>query len=303
MTIRMIQTPSLNVGYEESGPADGPVVILLHGWPYDPRSFDDAVPPLAAAGYRVIVPYVRCCGPTTYRDASVFRTGQQAAVGKDVIELMDALHIDRAVLAGFDWGNRAACVAACLWPERVAALVNVIGYTLLDVTRLAAEPGPPSALRQAWYRFFLSMPQGPAYLAQHREAFTRECWEAWSPNWRFSDALFGQTARSFQTDDWLATTVQFYRHWYDVVPGDPALEPLEARLRTMPSIAAPTIVLQPDADPLFPASFSDGQDRLHTGPYQRRRLHGIGHYAPKEAPRAFVEAIQDAAKQAGSGAA
>jgi pimeloyl-ACP methyl ester carboxylesterase len=291
--IRMAETPSLRIGYEESGPADGQPIFLLHGWPYDPRSFDDVVSPLASAGFRVIVPYSRCFGPTVYRSPSVFRSGEQAALGKDIIDLMDALRVPRAILAGFDWGNRAACVAAALWPDRVRALVGTPGYTLLNVPNLTENPGTPKEIRQAWYRFFLSMPQGPAYLAANRDGYTRECWEAWSPTWRFSDEFFRASARSFQTDDWLATTVHFYRHEYGTAKGDPALEPLEERLYQRPKISAPTIVLQAQDDPLYPASFSDGQQSLYTGHYERRPLKHVGHNVPKEAPAEFIQALKD----------
>jgi pimeloyl-ACP methyl ester carboxylesterase len=294
--VRMVETSSLRIGYEESGPSGGDPIFLLHGWPYDPRSFDDAVGPLADAGFRVIVPYLRCFGPTVYRDSSIFRSGEQAALGKDIIDLMDALRIPRAILAGFDWGNRAACVAAALWPKRVRAFVSTPGYTLLDVPTLTKAPGTAKQIREAWYRFFLSMPNGPAYLAQHREEYTRQCWEAWSPTWRFSEKFFQVTARSFQTDDWLATTVHCYRHMYGTAPGDPALATLEKRLYRQPTIAAPTIVLQAHSDPLYPATFSDGQQKLYTGHYERRGLPNVGHDVPKEAPVAFIQALIDVAR-------
>jgi pimeloyl-ACP methyl ester carboxylesterase len=293
---RMIETPSLLMGIEESGAADGAPIILLHGWPYSPRSFDDVVGPIAESGFRVIVPYLRCFGPTVYRDSSVFRSGEQSAFGKDVIDLMDALSIPRAILAGFDWGNRAANVVAALWPERVRALVSTEGYTILDTQKLISDPGSPKQIREAWYRFFLSMPVGPAYLAEHRNEYARECWEAWSPTWQFSDDVFEATARSFQTEDWLATTLHCYRNRYGTAPGDPSLALLEDRLGQRPKIAAPTILLQADLDPLFPANFSDGQQTLHTGHYERRPLRNVGHHVPKEAPEAFVHALRDAAR-------
>jgi pimeloyl-ACP methyl ester carboxylesterase len=294
--VRVVETPSLRIGYEESGPTEGEPIFLLHGWPYDPRSFDDVVGPLAAAGFRVIVPYSRCFGPTVYRDATIFRSGEQAALGKDVIDLMDALHIPKAILAGFDWGNRAACVASALWPGRVRAFVSTPGYTILNVPKLTKSPGTPKEISQAWYRFFLSMPEGPAYLAARREEYTRQCWETWSPTWRFSDEFFKTSARSFQTDDWLATTVHCYRHFYGTAEGDPALQSLEERLYEQPKIAAPTIVLQAHADPLYPASFSDGQQSLYTGHYERRPLAHVGHDVPKEAPADFIQALKDIAR-------
>jgi pimeloyl-ACP methyl ester carboxylesterase len=293
---RMIETPSLLMGIEESGPADGAPIILLHGWPYSPRSFDDVIDPIAESGFRVIVPYLRCFGPTVYKDSSIFRSGEQAALGKDVIDLMDALNIPRAILGGFDWGNRAAYVVAALWPERVRALVSTAGYTILDTPKQSADPGSPKQIREAWYRFFLSMPVAPVYLAQHRNEYARQCWEAWSPKWQFSDDFFEATALSFQTVDWLETTLHCYRNWYGTASGDPSLAMLEDKLYRRPRIAAPTILLQADLDPLFPPSFSDGQQALYTGHYERRPLRNVGHHVPKEAPEAFVHAVRDAAR-------
>ena len=228
-SLKMAQTPSLNIGYEETGPASGDPVLLLHGWPYDPRSFDEVAGPLAEAGHRVIVPYSRCFGPTVYRSPEIFRSGQQAALGKDIIDLMDALDIPKATLAGFDWGNRAGCIAAALWPERVRALLSVQGYAIFDIPALSKHPGNAATLRQTWYRWFLNAPNGPAGLAAERDDIARQCWESWSPKWRFEESFFRETAKSFHNPDWVDTSIHCYRHWYGNAAGDPALQQFEER--------------------------------------------------------------------------
>jgi pimeloyl-ACP methyl ester carboxylesterase len=292
-TLKMAPTPSLNVGYEETGPASGEPILLLHGSPYDPRSFDEVVGPLAESGYRVIVPYLRCFGPTVYRSPEIFRSGQQSALGTDVVELMDALNIQKAILAGFDWGNRAACVVAALWPERVRAFVSVHGYTILDIPALSKQPGDAVALRQTWYRWFMNAPNGPAMLAAERDDIARQCWEAWSPKWRFEDSFFQESAKSFRNPDWVDTSIHCYRHWYGNAEGDPALQQFEEKLWRRPKISAPTLTLAPDSDPLFPISFSADQRTFFTSHYERRVLEGVGHDVPKEKPAAFVQAVKD----------
>jgi pimeloyl-ACP methyl ester carboxylesterase len=292
-SLKMALTPSLNLGYEETGPATGEPILLLHGWPYDPRSFDEVVGPLAAFGCRVIVPYLRCFGPTVYRSPEIFRSGQQSALGRDVVELMDVLNIEKAILAGFDWGNRAACVVAALWPERVRAFVSVHGYTILDIPAISKHPGDAVAIRQTWYRWFMNAPNGPAILAAGRDDIARQCWEAWSPNWRFKDSFFRESAKSFRNPDWVDTTIHCYRYWYGNAESDPALQQFEEKLWQRPKISAPTLTLAPDSDPLFPVSFSADQRMLYTGHYERRVLQGVGHDVPAEKPEAFVQAVKD----------
>jgi pimeloyl-ACP methyl ester carboxylesterase len=231
-SLRMAQTPSLNLGYEETGPDTGYPVLLLHGWPYDPRSFDEVTGPLADAGYRVIILYSPCYGPTVHRSLEIFRTGQQAALGKDVIDLMDALYIPKATLAGFDWGNRAGCVVSALWPERVRAFVSSPGYVMLDIPTLAKQPGTASTIRQNWYRWFMNTPNGPAVVAAERDDLAGQCWEAWSPTRRFAEEFFSESAKSFQNPDWIETTIHCYRYWYGNARGDPALQQYEEQLET-----------------------------------------------------------------------
>jgi pimeloyl-ACP methyl ester carboxylesterase len=292
-TLKMAQTPSLNIGYEQTGPDSGEAIVLLHGWPYDPRCYDDIRGPLAIAGYRVIVPYLRCFGPTVFRSPDTFRSGQQSALGKDVIDLLDALRIEKAALVGYDWGGRAACVAAALWPERVHALACATGYIIQDIEKNATEPGSIEVIRQSWYRYFLNMRLGEIELERDPEALTRECWKAWSPKWQFTDAEFAATAKSFHNPDWIATTLNFYRTWYANAPVDPALQKYEDQLARKPKISVPTMILHGDSDALYPTSVSEGQESLFSSFYERRILEGVGHCPPKEGPRPFVKGIED----------
>jgi pimeloyl-ACP methyl ester carboxylesterase len=299
-TLKMAQTPSLNIGYEQTGPDSGDAIVLLHGWPFDPRCYDNVRGPLATAGYRVIVPYLRCFGPTVFRSPDIFRSGQQSALGKDVIDLLDALRIEKATLVGYDLGGRAACVAAALWPERVHALASATGYTILNLERNAKEPGSIEVIRLSWYRWFLNMRLGEIELERDPEALARECWKAWSPKWQFTDAEFAATAQSFHNPDWIATTLNCYRIWYGNAPGDPALQKYEDQLAKKPKISVPTMILHGDSDALYPTAASEGQESLFTSFYERRILEGVGHCPPKEGPRPFVKGIEDlmaAAKQ------
>jgi pimeloyl-ACP methyl ester carboxylesterase len=291
--LKMAQTPSLNIGYEQTGPDSGEAIVLLHGWPFDPRCYDDVRGPLASAGYRVIVPYLRCFGPTVFRSPDIFRSGQQSGLGKDVIDLLDALRIEKATLVGYDWGGRAACVAAALWPERVHALASATGYTILNLEKNAREPGSIEVIRLSWYRWFLNMRLGEIELERDPEALARECWKAWSPKWQFTNAEFAATAKSFHNPDWIATTLNCYRTWYGNAPGDPALQKYEDQLAKKPKISVPTMILHGDSDALYPTAASEGQESLFTGFYERRILEGVGHCPPKEGPRPFAKGIED----------
>lgn len=292
-TLKMAQTPCLNIGYEQTGPDSGEAIVLLHGWPFDPRCYDDVRGPLATAGYRVIVPYLRCFGPTVFRSPDIFRSGQQSALGKDVIDLLDALRIEKATLVGYDLGGRAACVAAALWPERVHALASATGYTIQNIEKNAMEPGSSEVIRQSWYRWFLNMRLGEIELETNPEALARECWKAWSPKWQFTEAEFAATAKSFHNPDWIATTLNCYRNWYSNAPVDPALQKYEEQIARKPKISVPTMVLHGDSDGLYRTSASEGQESLFTSFYERRILEGVGHCAPKEGPRPFVKGIED----------
>jgi len=288
--LRHVRTPSLDIAYEESGGADRAPVILLHGWPYDPRCYDDVVPLLALAGCRVIVPYLRGFGATRFLSEDTPRSGQQAALGNDLRELMDALAIRRALLAGYDWGGRAACIVAALWPERVVGLVSGNGYNIQDIAG-SAKPQPPEQEARYWYQYYFHTERGVAGLTQNRDALCRHLWRLWSPNWAFDEATFARSAASFANPDFVAVTIQSYRHRYGNAPGDPALEEIERRLADLPKIGVPTIALQGEADGVQPSALFGQHDRSFTGPFERHILPGIGHNPPQEAPAAFAGAI------------
>src|SRR5579863_7429896 len=288
--VKHVLTSTLDIAYEESGNPDGAPVFLLHGWPYDPRCYDEVVPALAAAGCRVIVPYLRGFGATRFLSAETPRSGQQAALGNDLRELMDALAVERAVLAGYDWGGRAACVVAALWPERVRSLVAGNGYSIQDITG-AANPQAPAQERRFWYQWYFQTERGRRGLAANRRALCRLLWELWSPHWRFADATFARSAASFDNPDFVVVTIQSYRHRYGHAAGDPALEDIERRLAELPKIAVPTIALQGEADGVLPPEISENHAAFFSGPYRRRVLPTIGHNPPQEAPQNFADAI------------
>jgi pimeloyl-ACP methyl ester carboxylesterase len=242
--VKTVRTPVLEIAYRESGPADGPPVILLHGWPSDVHDYDDVEAPLAAAGFRVLVPWLRGFGPTRFLDPATPRSGQQAALGADVRDFMDALSIPRAILAGYDWGGRAACVVAALWPERVAALVAITGYGIQDIAA-AARPADVEQEFRYWYQWYFHTERGRAGLTANRRDIARRLWQLWSPNWDFDDATFTATALSFDNSDFVDVTIQSYRHRYGNAPGDPVYDALEARLAGRPPvIPVPTIILR-----------------------------------------------------------
>jgi pimeloyl-ACP methyl ester carboxylesterase len=278
------------MAYEESGPSEGAPVLLLHGWPYDPRSYDGVVPPLVAAGCRVIVPYLRGYGPTRFLLPDTPRSGQQAALAHDVIELMDALKMPRAALAGYDWGGRAACVVAALWPERVRCLVSANGYAIQDIGA-AATPAPPEHEHRLWYQYYFHSERGRAGLAANRRELTRLLWHLWSPNWPFDDATLDSTVASFGNPDFVDVVIHSYRHRYGYAPGDPAYEPTEQRLAGRPPISVPTIALHGEADGVGPPEGSAGHARYFTGTYARRVVPVAGHNLPQEAPGAMSDAL------------
>jgi pimeloyl-ACP methyl ester carboxylesterase len=250
------------------------------------------VPPLIAAGCRVIVPYLRGFGPTRFLSADRPRSGQQAALGNDLHELMDSLRIGRAVLAGYDWGGRAACIVAALWPERVRGLVSGNGYSIQDIAA-SVQPAPPAQEHRFWYQYYFHSERGRTGLDANRRALCRYIWSIWSPRWTFDDATFERSAVSFDNPDFVAVTIQSYRHRFGYAAGDPALEAIEERLAVQPKIAPPTIVLHGDAGGVQPAEASEKHKRFFTGSYQRRVLPGVGHNLPQEAPQIFANAVLD----------
>jgi pimeloyl-ACP methyl ester carboxylesterase len=288
--IKHIRTSVLDLAYEESGAASGDPVILLHGWPYDPRDYDEVAPPLAVAGYRVIVPYLRGFGATRFLSANTPRSGQQAALGNDLVELMDALQIERAVLAGYDWGGRAACVVSALWPERVRGLVSGNGYNIQNIAA-AMKPVAPEQEHRFWYQYYFHSERGRAGLEANRRALCRLLWTLWSPHWAFNDAAFAQTAGSFDNPDFVAVTIQSYRHRYGYAPGDPQLDGIEQRLARQPSITVPTVILQGEADGVQSPVSSARHVSFFTGPCRRHVLAEVGHNPPREAPQATSAAI------------
>nr|WP_294545197.1 alpha/beta hydrolase [uncultured Rhodopila sp.] len=292
----MIRTPVLDIAYLDSGPADGPAVILLHGWPSDVHDYDGVAPPLAAAGFRVLVPWLRGFGPTRFLDPATPRSGQQAALGADVRDFMDALSIRSAILAGYDWGGRAACVVAALWPERAAGLVSITGYAIQDI----AGAGTPAAAGQEfryWYQWYFHTERGRNGLTENRAEIARLLWRLWSPNWCFDDATFQRTAASFDNPDFVDVTIQSYRHRYGNAAGDPACDDLEARLAAQPEIAVPTVVLHGDADGVTAASGFIPRDRLFTGRFERLLIPRAGHFLPRESPGEVVAAVQGLAAE------
>ncbi|GLO44245.1 MULTISPECIES: alpha/beta fold hydrolase [Pseudomonas] len=291
--LKHVNAGVLDVAYVEQGPADGPVVILLHGWPYDIHSFEQVAPALAAKGYRVLVPYVRGYGQTRFLSAATPRNAQPAALASDVIAFMDALHIQRAVLAGFDWGARTADIVSALWPERVKALVSVSGY-LISSQEAAKAPLPPSAELQWWYQYYFATARGQAGYDKNRHAFAKLIWQTASPKWAFDDATFERSAKALDNPDQVAITVHNYRWRLGLAQGETRYDPLEAKLASFPSIGVPTITLEGDANGA-PHPPAEAYAQRFTGKYEYRLISGgVGHNLPQEAPQAFTQAVVDA---------
>ncbi|KQY04126.1 alpha/beta hydrolase [Mycobacterium sp. Root135] len=282
----------LNVGYAEDGPADGPPVILLHGWPYDVHSYVDVAPLLAARGFRVIVPFLRGFGSTRFLSDATFRNGQQAAVAEDVIALMDALDIPKAVVAGFDWGARSADVVAALWPQRCRALVSVSGYIVVDLVANRA-PLPPRAEYGWWYQYYFATDRGEAGYRQNTHDFNKLIWTNASPTWAFDDATYDRSAASFTNPDHVDVVIHNYRWRQGLAPGEPRYDDLERRLAAKPAITVPAITISSDFD--GPAKDGATYRHLFTGKYAHRVLDGIGHNVPQEAPRQFADAVVEVA--------
>ena len=290
--LRQIDAGVLDVGYVDAGPSDGPAVVLLHGWPYDIHAFDEVTPLLTAAGYRVIAPYVRGHGTTRFLSEETMRNGEQAALAVDVIALMDALEIESAIVAGFDWGARTAGVVAALWPERAKGLVAVSGYLIGSVEANRA-PLPPRAELAWWYQFYFATERGRRGYEQDTRAFNRLIWETASPRWAFDDATFERSATSFDNPDHVDVVIHNYRWRIGVAAGEAQYVDLETRLAAGPSIAVPTITLEGDANGA-PHPEPESYRARFTGPYEHRLISGgVGHDLPQEAPGAFARAVID----------
>ncbi len=289
---RRIRAGTLEVAYEEHGDPAAPATILLHGFPDDVRSWDGVAAPLAARGRRVIVPWLRGYGATRFLDPATPRSGEQAALGEDLRQLMDALELRDAALAGYDWGGRAACVVSALWPERVRALVTVGGYNLQTIAK-AGLPASPDQEHRLWYQWYFQTERGRAGLEQDRDALCRLLWRLWSPNCHLGDAEFARTAASWDTPDFVAVVIHSYRHRHQAAPGDPALAGIEAALARTPPIRVPTIALDGESDGVHPLPDGDPDAAHFTGRYRRERVPVAGHFLPREAPGAVLAALAE----------
>ena len=290
--LKQIDAGVLNVGYAEAGPADGPVVLLLHGWPYDIHTYAEVAPLLAAAGHRVIVPYLRGYGSTRFLSKDTARNGQQSVVASDIVALMDALRIEKAVIGGCDWGARTANIIAALWPERCKAMVSVSGY-LIGNQKAGKEPLPPKAELQWWYQYYFATERGRAGYDKYRREFAKLIWQLASPKWAFDDATFDRTATAFDNPDHIAIVIHNYRWRLGLAEGEAKYDELEQRLALAPAITVPTITLEGDANGAphpEPATYA----AKFTGKYAHRLIKGgVGHNLPQEAPRAFADAVID----------
>jgi pimeloyl-ACP methyl ester carboxylesterase len=288
--ITQIDAGVLNVGYVDAGPADGPAVLLLHGWPYDIHSYEDVVPRLASEGFRAIVPYLRGYGTTRFLSAETMRNGEPAALALDTTALMDALEIERAIVAGFDWGARSAAVVAALWPERCAGLVAVSGY-LISGQAAGKTPLPPEAEHQWWYQYYFATERGRAGYDKYRHEFARLIWRTASPKWNFDDATFDRSAASLDNPDHVAIAIHNYRWRLGLAEGEAEYDELENRLAEAPVIAVPAITLEGDANGA-PHPEPSAYAEKFSGPYSHRTIEGgIGHNLPQEAPEAFADAV------------
>jgi pimeloyl-ACP methyl ester carboxylesterase len=293
--LKHVEAGVLDIGYAEAGPADGAPVLLLHGWPYDIHSYVDVAPILAQAGYRVLVPYLRGYGTTRFVSEATPRNGQQAALGLDIIAFMDTLKIEKAVIAGYDWGARTANIVAALWPERCKAMVSVSGY-LIGSQELNKAPLPPKAELQWWYQYYFATERGQAGYAKYTHDFARLIWEQASPKWAFDDATFARSATAFDNADHVAVSIHNYRWRLGLAPGEAKYDELEKKLAAFPTIGVPTITIEGDANGAphpEPAAYA----KRFTGKYEHRLLTGgIGHNPPQEAPQAFAQAVIDVDK-------
>lgn len=288
--VQSVRAGVLDVSYFATGPANGPAVLLMHGFPYDTHAYAEVAPVLVAAGCRVVVPYLRGFGGTRFLNADTPRSGEQAALGADLLALMDALDIERAVLAGYDWGGRAACVVAALWPQRCAGLISLNSYNIQNIAR-ALVPDTPANEHRLWYQYYFHSERGRAALQADRCGVCRLLWQLWSPSWRFDDAAFDRSAVAFQNPDFVEVVIHSYRHRFGLVPGDPAYADMERRLAAQPVITVPAItfdgvddgVRSPDAAAVHAPHFA--------GPRAHRIVAGVGHNLPQEAPQAFASAV------------
>lgn len=292
-TLKHVSAGVLNIAYYDSGSADGVATILLHGFPYDAHAYDEVAARLAGSGHRCIVPFLRGYGQTRFLSSTTMRSGEQAALGADLLALMDSLSIEKAILGGYDWGGRAACIVAALWPERVLGLVSAgATYNIQDIAG-AGNPGSPDQEARDWYQYYFHTDRGRKGLEQRRSEIARLLWQTWSPSWHFEVDAFEQSAASFNNPDFVDVVIHSYRHRYGVVPGDPAYAALEALLATQPPISVPTIVLLGADDGVDPPPSQDEEAKHYMGPYIRRVLPRVGHNVPQEVPTVFAGAMRE----------
>jgi pimeloyl-ACP methyl ester carboxylesterase len=292
LTTRNIQAGVLNVALHEAGPPDGPPVFLMHGFPYDIHAYAEVAPLLAAQGCRVYVPYLRGFGATRFLSDATPRSGEQAALGNDLRELMDALNVQKAVLAGYDWGGRAACVVAALWPERCAGLVSFNSYNIQNIAK-AMVPDTPENERAYWYQYYFHSERGRAGLAKDRRSICKLLWKLWSPTWAFDDATFERSAAAFDNPDFVDVVIQSYRHRYALAAGDPALLESERRLAAQPPITVRSITFDGADDGVRPVAPASQHAHLFTGAREHRVVPGVGHNMPQEVPQVFADAVME----------
>ena len=288
--VRTVRAGVLDVAFLAGGPVDGPAVMLMHGFPYDVHAYEEVAPRLVERGCRVVVPYLRGFGPTRFVDPATPRSGEQAALGAALLALMDVLAIPRAVLAGYDWGGRAACVVAALWPRRCAGLVSCNAYNIQDIAR-AMEPDVPENERGLWYQYYFQVERGRAGLQRDRRALCRLLWRTWSPAWAFDDATFERSAAAFDNPDFVDVVIHSYRHRFGLVPGDPALADVERRLAAQPPIAVPALTFDGTDDGVRPPAPAARHAHRFAGPRTHEIVPGVGHNMPQEAPERFARAV------------
>jgi pimeloyl-ACP methyl ester carboxylesterase len=288
--LKRVTTGVLSVAYEESGVPNAMPVLLLHGFPYDVHAYDEVTPLLVSAGCRVITPYLRGYGPTRFLSTDTLRSGQQAVLAHDLLALMDALAIPSGVLAGYDWGGRAACIVAALWPERARGLVSGGGYNIQDIAASSKPQAPENEFRY-WYQYYFHSERGRAGLDQNRHEFCKLLWRLWSPNWHFDDETYERSAASFNNPDFVAVVIHSYRHRFALAAGDPAVENTERLLAAQPRIAVPTIALDGGGNGVIPLGSTEHHDRFFTAAYERRVIPVVGHNLPQEAPHDFAAAV------------
>jgi len=293
--LRHVDAGVLTIAYYEAGPADGPAVMLLHGFPYDIHSYVDVAPMLAAQGCRVIVPYLRGYGPTRFRDPSTPRSGEQASIGADLMALMDALSIKRAVFAGYDWGGRAACIGAALWPERCIGLVSVNSYLIQNIAK-AMVPSKPAQEVALWYQYYFQLERGRAGLAANRHEIAKMLWKQWSPNWPFDEATFVRSAAAHDNPDYVDVVIHSYRHRFGLADGDPHYADIQRRLAALPAITVPAITLDGAGDGVAPATDGAASAAKFTGRRVHRVIPRAGHNLPQEEPEAFAAAVMEVSR-------